>query len=202
MFYFLKYLFLVGLNSSTILGSLNIKYVDKLNSFLAPVLRSSRGRFVRCWHTKTDGWAASTFHRNCDGKGPTVTIIQVGSYIFGGYTDVSWFSSCGYASSSKSFIYSLYNINGFSPVKLQIKSGGQRYAIYRCSSQGPTFGNGYDIFLPDNAASNQHSHTNCGFTYHLPPGYSLWGSSCRFYAGEVHYTFTPTDIEVLYQTTT
>ena len=92
MFYFLKYLFLVGLNSSTILGSLNIKYVDKLNSFLAPVLQSSRGRFVRCWHTKTDGWAASTFHRNCDGKGPTVTIIQVGSYIFGGYTDVSWSS--------------------------------------------------------------------------------------------------------------
>ena len=25
-----------------------------------------------------------------DGKGPTVTIIQVGSYIFGGYTEVSW----------------------------------------------------------------------------------------------------------------
>ena len=45
---------------------------------------------MRCWRAKTDGWAASTFHSNCDGKGPTVTIIQVGSYIFGGYTDVSW----------------------------------------------------------------------------------------------------------------
>ena len=48
---------------------------------------------MRCWRAKTDGWAASTFHSNCDGKGPTVTIIQVGSYIFGGYTDVSWSSS-------------------------------------------------------------------------------------------------------------
>ena len=38
----------------------------------------------------TDGWAASTFHSNCDGKGPTVTIIKVGTYIFGGYTEVSW----------------------------------------------------------------------------------------------------------------
>ena len=47
---------------------------------------------MKCWHAKTDGWAASTFHSNCDGKGPTVTIIQVGSYIFGGYTDVSWFN--------------------------------------------------------------------------------------------------------------
>ena len=47
---------------------------------------------MRCWRAKTDGWAASTFHSKCDGKGPTVTIIQVGSYVFGGYTDVSWSS--------------------------------------------------------------------------------------------------------------
>ncbi|XP_044164997.1 hemicentin-2-like isoform X2 [Acropora millepora] len=83
-----------GFHWSSILGSLDVKYVDKLNSFLAPVLRSSsRSRFVRCWRAQTDGWAASTFHSNCDGKGPTVTIIQVGSYIFGGYTDLSWFST-------------------------------------------------------------------------------------------------------------
>ena len=51
---------------------------------------------MRCWRAKTDGWAASTFHSNCDGKGPTVTIIQVGSYIFGGYTDVPWSSPSKY----------------------------------------------------------------------------------------------------------
>ena len=51
---------------------------------------------MRCWRAKTDGWAASTFHSNCDGKGPTVTIIQVGSYIFGGYTDLSWSSPSKY----------------------------------------------------------------------------------------------------------
>ena len=45
---------------------------------------------MKCWHAKTDGWAASTFHSNCDGRGPTVTIIKVNDYIFGGYTDVSW----------------------------------------------------------------------------------------------------------------
>ena len=87
----------MALSSSSILGSLDIKYLVKLNSFLAPVLRSSsRSRFVRCWRAKTDSWAASTFHSNCDGKGPTVTIIQVGSYIFGGYTDVSWSNSRKY----------------------------------------------------------------------------------------------------------
>ncbi|XP_015756461.1 PREDICTED: fibroblast growth factor receptor-like 1 [Acropora digitifera] len=194
-----------GLSSSSILGSLNIKYLIKLNSFLAPVLQSSsRSRFVRCWRAKTDGWAASTFHSNCDGKGPTVVIIQVGSYIFGGYIDKSWFDpgSCAYAyaSSSKSFIYSLYNINGFSPVKLQIKSAEQAYAIQRCSNYGPRFGSGNDIYISNNAASNRNSATYCGFAYHLPPGLSSYGSSCRFYAGS--YKFTPTDVEVFYETTT
>ncbi|XP_067017556.1 hemicentin-1-like isoform X2 [Acropora muricata] len=178
----------------------------KINDNKVPVLRSSsRSRFVRCWRAKTDGWAASTFHSNCDGKGPTVTIIQVGSYIFGGYTDVSWSSpsrgSCGFASSRKSFIYSLYNINGFSPVKLQIKSGMQSSAIWRCSIDGPLFG-GNDIFISDNAASNRVSRSNCGNTYHLPPGYSLSGSYCRFYAGGGSMYFIPTDVEVFYETTT
>ena len=81
-----------GLGASIILGSLDPnKYLGKLISFLDPVLpTASRTDFVRCWHAKTDGWAASTFHSNCDGRGPTVTIIKVNDYIFGGYTDVSW----------------------------------------------------------------------------------------------------------------
>ena len=81
-----------GLNSSVILTSLDYNnYTGKLLSYLEPVfLSSERSRFVKCWHAETDGWAASTFHSKCDGRGPTVTIIKVNDYIFGGYTDVSW----------------------------------------------------------------------------------------------------------------
>ncbi|XP_068737225.1 uncharacterized protein [Montipora capricornis] len=194
----------VPLPSSNILGNLDGKYLVKLNSFLVPVLQSSsRSRFVKCWRAKTDGWAGFTFHSNCDGKGPTVTIIKVGSYIFGGYTDISWSSSyCGYASSSKSFIYSLYNINGYAPVKLQVKSGEQSRAIYSCSHNGPIFGAGLDIHVSNNAAGNQNSHTWCGQTYRLPPGYYSSLSSCSFYAGGGSYAFAPSDVEVFYETTT
>ena len=82
----------LGLGLSAILRSLDYnQYLKVLFSYLDPVLiNKERSRFVRCWHAKTDGWAASTFHSNCDGRGPTVTIIKVNSYIFGGYTDVSW----------------------------------------------------------------------------------------------------------------
>ena len=37
-----------------------------------------------------DGWSASIFHSCCDNKGPTVTVVKSGNYIFGGYTDKNW----------------------------------------------------------------------------------------------------------------
>ena len=56
------------------------------------LLRPSRdqSQFMKCYHAETDGWDSTTFHSKCDGKGPTVSIIQVSNYTFGGHTDVSW----------------------------------------------------------------------------------------------------------------
>jgi len=42
------------------------------------------------YRASRNGWAASNFHSCCDNKGPTVTVIKSGNYIFGGYTDQSW----------------------------------------------------------------------------------------------------------------
>ena len=49
------------------------------NSFTELLYRASR-----------DGWGASNFHSCCDNKGPTVTVVKSGNYIFGGFTDQSW----------------------------------------------------------------------------------------------------------------
>ena len=68
---------------------------------------------MRRWRAKTGGWGVSTFHSNCDGEGPTVTIIQVGSYTFGGDTDVSWSSSEYHFISTAGFRLSLYFIVKF-----------------------------------------------------------------------------------------
>ena len=111
---------------------------------------------------------------------------------------------CQYGYSSKAFIYSLTNNNGFghavyNPVKLRVKPDMYNTAVYRCDSWGPRFG-WSDIAISNNAASNQDSVTFCGRRYPLPPGYSLSGFDCKFYAGS--HRFTPTDIEVFYETTT
>ena len=111
---------------------------------------------------------------------------------------------CSYGYSSKAFIYSLTNNNGsghavYNPVKLQVKPVWYNYAVALCVTLGPSFGRG-EILISDNSASNQESRTYCDRSYPLPPGYSLSGSDCKFYAGS--HQFTPTDIEVFYETTT
>ena len=42
------------------------------------------------YRASRDGWAASNFHSCCDNKGPTVTVVKSGNYIFGGYTEQEW----------------------------------------------------------------------------------------------------------------
>ena len=81
--------FTAGLYQS-ILGN-KPDYLAKLKTWLKPVLRnSSTSQWHICWHGITHGFAASTFHSRCDYRGPTVTIVRVDNYVFGGYTDQSW----------------------------------------------------------------------------------------------------------------
>ena len=68
----------------------NNNYLKALNTWLKPVVQSPSSRWRRCYYTNTNGWNSRTFHSLCDNKGPTVTIVRVGEYIFGGYTKVSW----------------------------------------------------------------------------------------------------------------
>ena len=75
---------LADLQESNILNK-NVRHLNTLRNWLK---RNSQWR--RCWLASVDGWSAETFHFYCDNRGPTVTIIRVGKYIFGGYTSVSW----------------------------------------------------------------------------------------------------------------
>ncbi|KAM7434953.1 hypothetical protein ABFA07_015053 [Porites harrisoni] len=190
----------LDLEDSVIVGN-NINYLRTLRSWLSPVARSVNSAWKRCWHASVDGWAASTFHSRCDGKGPTVTIIRVGKYIFGGYTSVSWDSSNRYQYDSKAFLFSLVNKPGWAPVKLPQtgKYSSSRYSIYCGSSYGPTFGNGFDIYISSYASTNSNSYSNLGYTYSPPSGYSYSSTFAQtFLAGS--YKFTPDEVETFYET--
>ena len=79
-----------GLGNSVILSN-DVGKISQLNTWLLPHLQSSvRSYWKLCFRATNHGWSSQTFHSYCDNKGPTVTIVRVGSYIFGGYNDHSW----------------------------------------------------------------------------------------------------------------
>lgn len=57
----------------------------------------NKGDWKICWRATIDGWAASTFHTNCDGKVPTLVIVKVvtnaKNLVFGGYSTATWAGS-------------------------------------------------------------------------------------------------------------
>ena len=103
--------------------------------------------------------------------------------------------SCRYKRSSKSFLFTLYNIHGYRPQKLQLRSSSKyQYAIYTCSSQGPTFGDGNDLYIRNNANTNTGSYTKSMYSYQAHHGCS---GSCSVLAG-THRSWKVSDIEVFY----
>ncbi|XP_022808131.1 uncharacterized protein LOC111345119 [Stylophora pistillata] len=122
------------------------------------------------YRASRDGWAASNFHSCCDNKGPTVTAVKNGNYIFGGYAVQSWESSNSYKRAENSFLFSLVNPSGLSPTKIPLQSGQEEYAMYCHTSYGPTFGGEsyHDLYICDAPNSN-----NCRthlYIYQCPSG--------------------------------
>ncbi|CAH3168542.1 unnamed protein product [Porites lobata] len=197
-----------GLTDSVIVGD-NVHHLANLSTWLKPVAQSESSKWKRCWRASVDGWAVSTFHSRCDNKGPTVTIIRVGgTYIFGGYTKLSWSgNSCpGYRYDAQAFLFSLVNKPGWAPVKLPqtggVYSSHNAYSIYDCSSYGPTFGNGHDIEIVNYASTSSSSLAYPGHTYSPPSGYNYGDTFTHtFLAGGSNYYFTPDEIETFYETT-
>ncbi|CAH3143480.1 unnamed protein product, partial [Pocillopora meandrina] len=189
-----------GLERSVILAN-DTNYLNTLSKWLTPVIVTKSIDWKRCWRASVDGWTSTTFHSLCNNKGPTVTIIRVGKYIFGGYTSTSWISGCRYRHSSSAFLFSLANKPGWRPVKLSQtgRYSSEGYSIYDCSSSGPSFGGGTDIHIVGYASSNTISSSNLGHTYSAPSGHSYGSSFTKsFLAGSKN--FQPDEVEVFYTT--
>jgi len=98
-----------------------------------------------------DGFGAYDFHANCDKKTPTLTILkaQDSGYIFGGYTEASWYTSMvsEHKDDPNAFIFSLTN-KDMKPCKM--KTTDSSVSIFCQPEFGPVFGHN-DIEICDNA---------------------------------------------------
>ncbi|XP_048578078.1 uncharacterized protein LOC5504431 [Nematostella vectensis] len=182
-----------GHETSEILGRSD-GFLQVLYSYLRSVENYLDTNWTKCYRTSNQSWSASTFHSNCDNKGPTVTIVRVGENVFGGYTDRFWDNSRPrYKSSEKSFLFTLFNTEGYKPAKLSLKASPSSVAIDTGSGDGPIFGAGPDLYIGPRAYGQPSSYTR-SLTYELPDGCN--NRACAVLAGS--YKFNPTEVEVFY----
>lgn len=80
----------------------------------------------RIYNGAVDGLTAAAFHDHCDARPNTVTLIQdTRGNVFGGYTDVSWYSKGGYSRSESSFLFSVVNPFGDDVTLFPINPSGK-----------------------------------------------------------------------------
>ncbi|XP_058953338.2 uncharacterized protein [Pocillopora verrucosa] len=144
---------------------------ETLVDWLKDTRESLGDDYVLLYRASRNGWAASNFHSCCDNKGPTVTVIKSGNYIFGGYTEQPWQSSntAPYKRAPGSFLFSLVNASGLPPTKMPLIDGMEGNAIYCHNNCGPVFGAGHDLCVP-NCPNSHNCSVNLGNTYQCPAG--------------------------------
>jgi hypothetical protein len=133
-------------------------------------------RFEILWRGSRDGFKAKEFHRRCDGRPNTLTVIlDTEGNIFGGFTPVEWESrvwdgkyreesNCWKADDSrKGFVFTLKNPHSIPARRLALKAEKKQRAICCNSRCGPVFGR--DVAVSDNCNANTDSRTCLGITY-------------------------------------
>ena len=113
-----------------------------------------------------DGFDGKDFHRQCDNKGPTVTIIQSNKeFLFGGYTSESWAGKHSFKKDPYAFIFTLTNPHSLPPTQYTIKPEQVNYGMCCYPAHGATFGGGKDIFVSSSSDQNNSSYTNFPYSF-------------------------------------
>ena len=82
---------LVTIGTSCILPhTVILKNETKLIQHLQGFLTNKKPPWTLCYRASLHGWTSQDFHRQCDAHAPTVVLVKVENWIFGGFTDQTW----------------------------------------------------------------------------------------------------------------
>ena len=126
---------------------------------------SPNEKWTLLYRGSRDGFGSNDFHSKCDSHSSTLTIYKAkhsSSYIFGGFTSVSWDSSSRWKSDPNAFIISLINKDN-KPLKINIGPNSHQYAIYCDTKYGPSFGKG--ISIKNNANKTMNNYSKLGYAF-------------------------------------
>ena len=95
---------------------INNESFKQLNNWIAP---NKPLKFDLIFKASINGDKSEIFHKICDGKAPTVTIVKSkNGYIFGGYLTVPFSSDRKSHSDNKAFLFSLTNLKTFKIIEV------------------------------------------------------------------------------------
>ena len=120
------------LNLDSLIIKNNIKYNTTLKNWINP---NQKIKAELLYRLSRDSHFYQIFHKYCDNKGPTLTLIEaVEGFITGGYTPLDWDSKTEWKEDKDTFIFSLTENKKF------IKQNSS-YSIFCLDSYGPWFDN-------------------------------------------------------------
>ena len=153
-------------------------------------------RFQLLFKASDHDYSEDKFHKLCDNKGATVTIIQSDyGNIFGGYTSKSWTSNCEWVKDQSSFLFLVKSdkesIQRNCPLIFPIKKD-EKDAIWCDDDSGPLFGAGDDL------AIEFDGHKRCIIANHYTYDYGEFYEKVKLPGGDCgdDYDYTLKEYEV------
>ena len=138
---------------------------ERGNEFLEKIYEwTGRNKIELLYRGTRDGSGSNEFHNKCDNQGPILILCQnEKGNIFGAYSSISWTSDNGNHAANGSFLFTLTNIHNTAPTKFP-NTQNYDWAVYHCSSYGPTFGGNHDLYICNDYLNN-NSYCSLGNSY-------------------------------------
>ena len=102
------------------------------------------------WSGRRDGYNAYEFHRRCDNKGATLTVIQskrndqAVPFVFGGFNPFPWSKDRNHSPGAGSWLFSLQSYTG---LVTKLLNSDSTYGAFNHRQYGPYFGRGPDLCI-------------------------------------------------------
>lgn len=162
-----------------------LPHIDALRAYFEEESAKSRSRaeplrFELLYRASRDGFKAMDFHKRCDNKGSTLTVVRSScGAIFGGYANLSWQSNARgrFVTSNRSWLYALLPAPRKLPLAGEhdpaqnhpaegLEAWPRSRALRWAGCSGPAFGN--DLRIGAHANVGAHS-LNAPFAYDGAP---------------------------------
>ena len=141
---------------------------DILFDLLYENSRNMETNFELIYRASRDGWNATDFHKHCDNKGTTLSIIYNDTEnVFGGYTKIPWTSHepDKYVKDKDAFIYLLRSSKKYKPEIFNVINSNE--AVNHYYDDMVVYGSGFDIRITNECNEHDWSYVN-GHGYNIP----------------------------------